>query len=120
MTDPRHALGLRAEAAAAAWLAERGWRVMASRWRTDSGELDLVCLDPAGCLVGVEVRLRSSGRAGSGAESIDRRRLIRLRRTLAAYAAGAGLRAELRIDLVTLARAPLGWRLEHHPAVDAW
>jgi putative endonuclease len=122
VTDPRHELGRRAEAAVAEWLSGHGWRILDRRWRTPAGELDLVCLDPDGCLVGVEVKVRRTGRAGSGAESVGRGRVTRLRAALAAHAAqGTVPRAGLRLDLVTLAPADNGrWRLRRVPGIDAW
>jgi putative endonuclease len=122
MTDPRHELGTRAESAVGAWLSRAGWQVLERRWRSPAGELDLVCLDPYGTLVGVEVKLRSTGRAGSGAESVDRRRVARLRKALGSYAASASLlAAELRLDLVTLEPAEDGrWLALRTPAIDAW
>jgi putative endonuclease len=120
--DPRHHLGLLAEEACAAWLTRTGWSVLERRWRSNTGELDLICRDPAGVLVGVEVKLRRTPRAGSGAESLDRRRVARLRRTLARYAADARPAAsELRLDLVTVTPAESErWRLARFPGVDAW
>jgi putative endonuclease len=122
MSDPRHELGRRAEGAVAGWLAGRGWRILHQRWRGSRGELDLVCLDPDGVLVGVEVKLRRSERAGSGAESVDRRRVARLRAALAVYAAGGTIaRRDVRLDLVMLAPAGDGrWRLRRVPGIDAW
>ncbi|MDP9250548.1 MAG: YraN family protein [Chloroflexota bacterium] len=123
MPDPRHVLGARAEEATAAWLKGAGWRVLARRWRSGAGELDLVCLDPSGALVGVEVKLRRTARAGSAADSINRERLGRLRATLAQFAAeraGAFL-VDLRLDLVTVTPAEGGeWRLARFARVDAW
>jgi putative endonuclease len=121
--DPRHALGARAEEATAAWLLGAGWRVLARRWRGGAGELDLVCLDPSGALVGVEVKLRRTARAGSAADSINRNRLRRLRGTLVQFAAGqeTAFIAELRLDLVTVTPAEGGrWRLARFARVDAW
>lgn len=127
MPDPRHDLGLRAENAVADWLTRNGWHVLARRWRVREGELDLVCLDPDECLVAVEVRLRSSGRAGHGAESIDQRKLRRLRAALARFARDdeqrPGRTNGLRVDLVALAPqdgSPTLWRLTRYPAIDAW
>jgi putative endonuclease len=125
MTDPRHAVGVRAEEVAAAWLTSAGWRVLATRWRCREGELDLVCLDPREALVGVEVRARRSARTGRPEESIDTRRVARLRHALAAYAAAARpAHAGRRIDLVALSpepRDPLGrWRARRIPAIDGW
>jgi putative endonuclease len=122
MSDARHELGRRAEGAVAAWLAGRGWRILNLRWRGSRGELDLVCLDPDGVLVGVEVKLRSTGRSGGGAESVDRRRVSRLRSALAAYAAGGSVRyRDMRLDLVTMTPAGAGrWRMRRLPVIDAW
>lgn len=122
MPDPRQDLGLRAEAAVAAWLEGDGWTVLARRWRVPEGELDLVCLDRGGALVGVEVRARRTPRSGSPLESIDRRRVRRLRGALAHYAAGMrGHHDGMRLDLVSVTPAAEGrWRLVRHPALDAW
>jgi putative endonuclease len=124
MGNSRHKLGRDAEAAVAAWLSDAGWRVLARRWRTVDGELDLVCLDPDGTLVGVEVRARGSPRSGTPEESVDRRHVARLRVALAVYARRwvVGARA-LRIDLVSVSGEPGGtdrWRLRRLPAIDAW
>jgi putative endonuclease len=121
MPDPRHELGRRAEAAAAAWLIGKGWRVLARRWRSTAGELDLVCLDGGSVLVAVEVKLRRSERSGAAVEAVDQRRLARLRGTLADYARRERSGGEgLRIDLVTVTPAGDGWRLRWMPGVDAW
>lgn len=123
MPDPRHDLGLRAEAAVASWLRDAGWTVLARRWRRPAGEIDLVCLDTAGCLVAVEVRLRRSARSGSALESVDAKRLHRLRAALTIFAREHEDRRELRVDLVTVVPLPPGshhWRLTHHRGVDAW
>jgi len=122
MADPRHLLGQLGEEMAAAWLTARGWRILAHRWRTVAGELDLVALDPEGVLVAVEVKLRASSRAGGPVEAVDRRRILRLRAALGQFRAGAEVPSrDLRIDLVAISRAPDGrWRLAHHPAIDAW
>jgi putative endonuclease len=121
MPDPRHELGLRAEDATARWLTRAGWEILARRWRTPDGELDLVGRDPAGVLVGVEVKLRRSARAGSAAEAVDRRRVHRLRMALVAYGrTSARSWPALRLDLVTVEPAGGSWRLRRHAAIDAW
>jgi putative endonuclease len=121
MSDPRHELGLRAESATATWLTQRGWRVLALRWRSPAGEIDLVCLDGSGTLVAVEVKLRRTGRAGTAVEALDRRRLGRLRAALSDYARITRTgRAGLRVDLVTATPEGSGWRLVRLVGVDAW
>lgn len=123
MSDPRHDMGRRAEDAVARWLVAAGWTLLERRWRCRAGELDLVLRDPGGALVAVEVKLRRTGRAGSGAESVDPRRVGRLRAALAAYSSASSSRwhPELRLDLVAVSPASEGrWRLRRIPAIDAW
>lgn len=124
MGDPRHDLGLAAEAAVAAWLEGRGWQVIGRRVRSASGaEVDLVALDPDRVLVAIEVRARRTARTGIGSEPIDARRTARIGRTLVAFASrdGLGHRA-LRIDLVSVMPEPRGeaaWRLRRIPDIGA-
>jgi len=121
MTDPRHALGLRAEALVAERLGLMGWRILARRWKVSEGELDLVAVDPLGTLVGLEVRGRRSARSGSALESVDRRHLGRLRAALVRFAASEPVvRRELRVDLVAVDRTASGWRIVRHPGIDGW
>jgi putative endonuclease len=121
MSDPRHDLGLEAEALVARMLERAGWKVLARRHRSSAGELDLVCLDPELTLVGIEVRARRGGRAGNAIESVSTAKVARLRASLATYAAleRVGHRS-LRVDLVTLDRQDARWRVVRHPGVDAW
>ncbi|MGZ6256056.1 MAG: YraN family protein [Candidatus Limnocylindria bacterium] len=122
MPDPRHTLGERAEAAVAAWLAARGWTILARRWRCPEGEIDLVAIDPDGVLVAVEVKLRRGGHAGDPLESVDYRRLGRLRAALGRFSAEAPRPvAGIRLDLVAVRPGGQGqWRLTHHSAIGAW
>jgi putative endonuclease len=119
--DPRHRLGLEAEAIVASRLIAAGWRVLAQRYRSPEGELDLVCLDPEGTLVGIEVRARRSPRAGSAIESIGRRKVARLRSALTGFALREHPRhRSRRLDLVTLDRTDRAWRLVRHPGIGEW
>ncbi|MFN2483411.1 MAG: YraN family protein [Candidatus Limnocylindria bacterium] len=121
IANRRHALGARAEAAVARWLSSAGWTILDRRWRTSSGELDLVCLDTSARLVGVEVRLRTSGRAGSPLESITARHRSRLRAAVVAYALENRLRhAGLRVDLVAVTPSRDAWHVVRHAGIDAW
>jgi len=121
MGDPRHDLGLTAEAAVAGWLTDAGWRIVERRARSAmGGEVDIVAIDPQGTLVAVEVRARRTRRAGEAALTVDQRRVMRLRRTLASIAADRrrGHRA-LRVDLVSVEPAgqPGRWRLVRVPGI---
>jgi putative endonuclease len=121
VADPRHRLGTDAEEVAARRLRAQGWQVLARRFRVAEGELDLVCLDPGGTLVGVEVRARRSSRAGLALESVDRRRVRRLRSALIRFAkAEQDTWREMRLDLVTLDRRDGEWVLGRLEGIDAW
>lgn len=125
MADPRHRLGLRAEAAVAAWLEGCGWRMLARRHRSRAGgEVDLIGLDPSGFIVAVEVRARTTPRPGAADETLDARRIGRLRRTLIDFAAGGRVQHRgPRVDLVAVEPATGSdgaWRLRRHPGVDGW
>ena len=124
MGDRRHALGLAAEAAVATWLEAAGWRLVARRTRSaHGGEVDIVGVDREGNLVAVEVRARRSARTGAAAWTVDRRRVARLRRTLAEVAAVTSVPHHgLRVDLVSaepVPGTPVRWRLRRIPGIDA-
>ncbi|WP_144791873.1 YraN family protein [Kocuria palustris] len=106
--------GDRGEALARAFLERAGAVVVAQNWRARPtvdgvrGELDLVAVVD-GVVVGVEVKARSSTAYGHPLESIDRRKLDRLHRLLAAWARRQGLeRMPRRIDAVAILPAPSG------------
>jgi len=80
-----------------------GWRPLAVNYRIRGGELDLV-FDDGTTVVVVEVRQRKSARFGDPAETIDARKLGRIRAT-ARHFASTVLRAPdaaMRIDAVVL------------------
>ena len=79
------ALGDRGEAAAARYLRQRGYQLLASQWRCRCGELDLVALAPDGTVCFVEVKLRSSSLAGLPREAVNQRKRERLRAAAESY-----------------------------------
>jgi putative endonuclease len=118
--NPRQHLGRTGEAAAARFLASRGYRIVARNVRADRVEIDLVARR-GGLLVFVEVKARSSERYGSPAEAVDLRKQRRLRRGARAWLASRPTSARgyrsLRFDVVTCLRS--GARRSQEPEPGA-
>ena len=80
MTDARIALGKTGEDLACAELAQRGYKIIARRYRQRGGEIDIIAKDGA-TWVFVEVKARDSHEFGEAAEAVTpykRRRIARL------------------------------------------
>ncbi|MGH2462696.1 MAG: YraN family protein [Candidatus Limnocylindria bacterium] len=121
MADPRHELGRAAEGAVAEWLTAHDWQILATRYRCPEGEVDLVALDPDRCLIGVEVRLRRTHRAGDALATVRPRHLRRVGAALASFARAAAIpHVGLRVDLVAVVPGPRSrtWRLTRLPAIS--
>ncbi|HTU81417.1 MAG TPA: YraN family protein [Candidatus Acidoferrales bacterium] len=95
------AKGREGEDRAAAFLADRGYRVLARNVRLPGGEIDAVCLDGA-MLVIVEVKRRDSGTFGTALAAVDGRKRATLRRLASDYAQVVAPGARIRFDVVTL------------------
>ena len=92
-------LGLSAESRAAALLVAKGFRILARRWRSPAGELDIVARRRA-LLVFVEVKARAS--FDGAAESVtpqQRRRLIAAAEAWLATHPPDGI-ADMRFDVM--------------------
>jgi putative endonuclease len=77
-SDTTVALGISGEKLAADALTQRGYAVVATRYRTRVGEIDIVARD-GDTLVFVEVKTRTSDRFGPPAEAVTwwkRRRIV--------------------------------------------
>lgn len=121
---PRGAIGAAAESAAAAYLRDRGWIVLARNLRVGRDEIDILAREPGSAvLVVVEVRARSCPGFGVALESVDARKVAHLYR--AAFALLRGGHADLpwtglgwagwRVDLLTLRLGTDGrWQVEQH------
>lgn len=86
MTRHRSALGGRGEEAARRHLESLGYRILATRYRTRLGEIDLIA-EEDGIIVFVEVKTRRSGACGAPEESVTaakQRRIVRLATTFLA------------------------------------
>lgn len=96
------ALGLSAESRAAAYLVAKGYRIVARRWRSPAGEIDIVARR-RGTLVFVEVKARE--RLDDAAEAVimrQQRRIIAAAEAwLATHPENANL--DMRFDVVLVA-----------------
>lgn len=80
----RRLLGRWGESLAAAWLRERGWRVVAAGWRCRFGEIDLVA-ESDKYIVFTEVKLRKSAAFAPARAFVDRGKQERLRTAAQLY-----------------------------------
>jgi putative endonuclease len=93
--------GREAEAQAAMWLTQQGWRIVAERVKTRAGEIDLIAKRP-GLVAFVEVKWRA--RADSLGDAIDERRLTRVAKAAEVVAHEYATNGEdIRIDVILLA-----------------
>jgi putative endonuclease len=104
--DRRRALGSDGEARAARWYEDHGYEVLERNWRRREGEVDLIVRRDR-TVVFCEVKTRTSGRFGTGAESVLEAKQRRIRRLAARWlseltpAAGRA-RVEVRFDVVSI------------------
>jgi putative endonuclease len=93
--------GRRGEDLAAAFLTERGYKVIARNVRVPGGEIDLVCVE-SGVLVFVEVKRREGASFGSALSAVDARKRRKLRVIASDYAQIVAPMARVRFDVVTI------------------
>jgi putative endonuclease len=102
-------LGLSAETRAAAWLMAKGFRIVARRWKSPVGEIDLVARR-RNLLVFVEVKARVA--LDDAAEAVTERQQRRIVAAAGAWLARhpADRERDIRFDAVLVAP----WRLPRH------
>jgi putative endonuclease len=95
-------LGLSAESRAAAYLVAKGYRIVARRWRSPVGEVDIIARRRQ-VLVFVEVKARA--RLDDAAESVTERQQRRIAAAAAAWLAGHSddVNSDIRFDAVLVA-----------------
>lgn len=104
----RQRTGREGEAAAAAHLGARGYRILERNLRFRAGEIDLVA-EEGGFLVFVEVKTRTGSAFGSAAEAVTAEKQRRLVRLAGLYLARrGGTPPPCRFDVVTVELGPTG------------
>ena len=95
-------LGNEGERLAARYLKRQGYRILARRYRTALGEIDLIARDGA-CIVIVEVKTRRSDAAGQPHEAVDTYKQAQLTRLALAFLKQHGLLEHAaRFDVVSI------------------
>lgn len=113
--DHRQTLGKWGEDEACRELVRRGYAVLARRYRSRLGEIDIVARD-GDTLVFVEVKARSHGRFGGGAAAVTPAKQRRLARMALEFMGRAGLTARpCRFDVVVVDRGEDGSRIDVFP-----
>lgn len=112
-------IGTQGEQLAAGWLRRHGMQVLATNWRCQGGEIDIVARDVADLVV-VEVKTRTSTRFGMPSEAVLGAKHARLRRLAGQWLAEHNQRyARVRIDVVAiLLRGHRPALLQHLRGVD--
>ena len=101
--DARQELGKSGEDLACEELRRRGYAILARRFRTRSGELDIVARQGE-TLVFVEVKARAGSRYGGGADAVTWRKRQRIVRLAHEFVARARLPdVPCRFDVVSVA-----------------
>ena len=95
----RRDLGDRGEAAVAAYLRERGCRVLDSQFRCRYGEIDLIAQEPGGTICFVEVKTRSDSRFAQARECVTPAKQRRLRTAALVYLSRGGQDCPCRFDV---------------------
>ena len=116
MQRRRSRLGRLGESEAAQFYRRRGAEVLARNVAYPVGELDLVCREPDGTIVFVEVKTRS-GRGFGGAEAVTGRKLARLRRAAARWLKGREY-ARVRFDVLVFTTIRHGFDVEFYEGVE--
>lgn len=106
-TDTTQKIGRNGEAAAARFLEQRGYTIVATNWRNGrDGEIDLIAtIDDL--IVFVEVKTRRRIGAHGALEAVSPLKLARMQRVALAWLAHAGeLSARYRFDVIGVNVAP--------------
>jgi putative endonuclease len=102
MTMQRQALGIRGENLAVDELERRGYAILARRYRTRHGEIDIVARDGE-TIVFVEVKAKDTAEFGSAAEAVGARKQRRIVSMAVDYLARHRLTAKpCRFDVVAI------------------
>jgi putative endonuclease len=116
MADARKQLGEWGERLAAGYLQRAGYEIIATNWRCQAGEIDLVARS-GDTLIFVEVKTRRGDQWGAPEEAVTAHKSRKLRLLAQHYLLESEQDGPYRIDVVAveLDRAGRFLRCEHYP-----
>lgn len=97
--DERKRRGDRGEAAVAAYLRRRRYRLVASQYRCRFGEIDLIARSPDGILCFIEVKTRRGAEFAQALEAVTPAKQRRLRSAAQMYLVQTGWEGPCRFDV---------------------
>ncbi len=92
------------ERLAAGFLEKNGYEVLAVNWRYRKAEVDIIARTPAGIIVFVEVKTRSSDLFGRPEDFVTQAKQRLLLSAAAAYMEESGHDWEIRFDIISVFR----------------
>ncbi len=94
--------GKKGEERAKKFLEDRGYKILFQNYRTRCGEIDLIC-EEGETLVFVEVRQKRGGKFGTPIESIDQRKIEKIKKTAEIFLSEKGIfNREIRFDFLAI------------------
>lgn len=105
--------GQRGEVLAAAWLEEKGWRIVERNFRCAGGEIDLIG-EHKSTLIFVEVKTRSSAHYGAPGQALTRQKTQKMIRAAMIYLSQhQAWHRPCRFDFVGIIFQGLETKMEH-------
>lgn len=102
--------GLEGEELAAGYLKARGLKILATRFRAEDGEIDIIAKDQdVTCFI--EVKYRPNARLGEALEAVTEDKRRRVRNAARAYCRMHHVHTPIRYDVMEITRAGV-WHLK--------
>lgn len=118
--DERKRRGNQGEAAVAAALERRGYKILERQYRCRWGEIDLIVRTAEGILCFVEVKTRSAGALAAPREAVTAAKRRKLRSTASWYLSRTGWDGPCRFDVAEVFPAGAEGRLQIKYIVSAF
>ncbi|MBN1599715.1 MAG: YraN family protein [Bacteroidales bacterium] len=105
-------IGEKGELLAADYLRKKNYKIVATNWRYQHKEIDIIAYD-GNILVIVEVKLRSSNYFGDPSESVTKKKQRLLVKAADAYVDSLDEEPEVRFDVISITTSDGEFDIEH-------